>query len=173
MEFKKVKARPIKGKKIVKGKKYEFTYYVLPMMMYVRKHIIEGVGDEFIIERDNDRGVLLVYPAGKKVRLKIEVTRCPRRGIIERIHLVGDAEEGITFKMGKDCMKAALVFSGTLREAEAYAQVLRDIIEHAVDDLGRIEDSLLSLAKAVFGQKCEVSVKSDVIHVIKVVMENE
>lgn len=169
MEFKKVKAKAIKGKKVVKGKKYEFTYYVIPMLMYVRKHVIESVGDEFIVERDHDRGIVLVYPAGGEVKLRVEVIQCPERGIVEHIRLAGDGVEGITFKKGRKCMKVSLVFTGTLREASTYAKVLRDIIEHAVGDLIKVKDSLLSLARTVFGEECKADYETDVIHIIKVV----
>ncbi len=169
MEFKRVKAKVIKGKKVVKGKKYEFTYYVIPMMMYVRKHVIESVGDEFIVERDHDRGVMLVYPAGKEVKLRVDVVKCPEQGVVERIRLAGEGRERIVFKRGKNVMKVTLVFAGTLREASTYAKVLRDIIEHAVDDLNKVKDSLLSLARTVFGEECKADYETDLIHIIKVV----
>jgi hypothetical protein len=57
-----VKAREIRGRKVLKGKVYEYTYYTLPLNIYIRKSVIEKWGPEFVVETDPDQGIVVVKP---------------------------------------------------------------------------------------------------------------
>jgi len=55
-------ARKVIGKKVVKNKVYTYTYYTLPLNLYLPKSVIERWGTEFIIERDDERGIITIKP---------------------------------------------------------------------------------------------------------------
>ncbi len=57
-----VTVREIKGRKTLGGKTYEYVYYTLPLNLYIRKHIVEKWGKEFIVERDDDKGIIIIKP---------------------------------------------------------------------------------------------------------------
>ncbi len=59
-----VRVREIRGKKIMGDKVYEYVYYTLPLNLYIRKHIVEKYGPEFIIERDDEKGTIIIKPKG-------------------------------------------------------------------------------------------------------------
>jgi hypothetical protein len=58
-------AKEIIGKKNANGKEYRYTYYVLPLNIYVPKAIIQKWGREFVIEIDWDNEMIKVYPKAK------------------------------------------------------------------------------------------------------------
>ena len=68
-------ARKIKGKKEVDGKVYEYEYYTLPLNLYVKKHVIDRWGDNFIVEVDEDTGVVCIKP--KEVGDLLGLAKCP------------------------------------------------------------------------------------------------
>ena len=53
-------ARKVIGKKVVKGKVYTYEYFTLPLNLYLPKNMVEKWGTEFIVERDEDRGVITI-----------------------------------------------------------------------------------------------------------------
>lgn len=55
-------ARKIIGRKIVKGKEYKYEYYTLPLNLYLPRSVVEKWGTEFIIERDDKRGIITIKP---------------------------------------------------------------------------------------------------------------
>ncbi len=57
-----VTVRKVVGRKVVKDKVYTYTYYTLPLNLYIPKNVVEKWGTEFIIERDNEKGVILIRP---------------------------------------------------------------------------------------------------------------
>ena len=57
-----VRVREIRGKKMLGDKTYEYVYYTLPLNLYIRKHVVEKWGTEFIIERDDDKGIIIIKP---------------------------------------------------------------------------------------------------------------
>ncbi len=57
-----VRVREIRGRKVLKGKVYEYTYYTLPLNIYVRKSVVERWGPEFVVESDPDKGIVIVKP---------------------------------------------------------------------------------------------------------------
>lgn len=54
------KVKKISGKKNVRGKIYTYEYYTLPLNLYIPKSMVEKWGEEYIIERDEDRGFILI-----------------------------------------------------------------------------------------------------------------
>ena len=56
-----VTARKMVGKKAVKDKVYQYEYYTLPLNLYLPKSMVEKWGTEFIIERDEEKGRILIY----------------------------------------------------------------------------------------------------------------
>ncbi len=56
-------ARKIVGKKAVKNRIYQYEYYTLPLNLYLPKSMIEKWGTEFIIERDEEKGRIVIYSA--------------------------------------------------------------------------------------------------------------
>ena len=57
-------ARKAVGKKKVNGKTYTYEYYTLPLNMYLPKRMVEKWGTEFIVERDEKSGRIVI--ASKK-----------------------------------------------------------------------------------------------------------
>ncbi len=54
--------RRIIGKKNVKNKTYNYEYYTLSLNLYVPRNIVEKYGYEFVIVRDEDKGVVTIMP---------------------------------------------------------------------------------------------------------------
>jgi len=52
--------RKVVGKKVVKGRTYTYEYYTLPLNLYIPKSMVEKWGTEFIIERNEDEGVIII-----------------------------------------------------------------------------------------------------------------
>ncbi len=55
-----VKVRKISGRKSVRGKTYTYEYYTLPLNLYIPKSMIEKWGEEYIIERNEEKGVIVI-----------------------------------------------------------------------------------------------------------------
>ncbi len=53
-------ARKVIGKKVVKGKVYTYEYFTLPLNLYLPKNMVEKWGTEFIVERDEEHGVITI-----------------------------------------------------------------------------------------------------------------
>ncbi|MEM4696765.1 MAG: hypothetical protein QW501_00415 [Zestosphaera sp.] len=56
-----VTARKMVGKKAVKDKVYQYEYYTLPLNLYLPKSMVDKWGTEFVIERDEEKGRILIY----------------------------------------------------------------------------------------------------------------
>lgn len=57
-----VTIRKVIGRKTVKDKVYTYTYYTLPLNLYIPKSVVEKYGMEFIVERDEERGTITIRP---------------------------------------------------------------------------------------------------------------
>lgn len=53
-------ARKVLGKKVVNGKIYTYEYYTLPLNMYLPKGMVERWGTDFVIERDEENGRIII-----------------------------------------------------------------------------------------------------------------
>ncbi|OYT49149.1 MAG: hypothetical protein B6U85_00325 [Desulfurococcales archaeon ex4484_42] len=53
-------ARKVVGRKVVKGKVYTYEYYTLPLNLYLPKSMVEKWGTEYIVERREDEGVIII-----------------------------------------------------------------------------------------------------------------
>jgi len=54
--------RRVIGRKIVRDKVYVYEYYTLPLNLYIPKSMVEKWGKEFIIERNEESGVIRIVP---------------------------------------------------------------------------------------------------------------
>jgi len=66
MRIREARARKNLGRKIIRGKEYRYTYYTLPLNLYIPKHMIEKHGTEYIVEINEDEGVIKIYPKNRK-----------------------------------------------------------------------------------------------------------
>lgn len=57
-----VVVRKIIGKKTIKDKTYTYTYYTLPLNLYIPKSVVDKYGTEFVVEKDFDKGVIIIKP---------------------------------------------------------------------------------------------------------------
>lgn len=57
-----VTIRKVIGRKTVKDKVYTYTYYTLPLNLYIPKSVVERYGMEFIVEKDEERGTITIRP---------------------------------------------------------------------------------------------------------------
>ncbi len=57
-----VTVRKVVGRKTVKDKVYTYTYYTLPLNLYIPKNVIEKWGTEFVIEKDDEKGTIIIRP---------------------------------------------------------------------------------------------------------------
>ncbi|MCD6324067.1 MAG: hypothetical protein J7L55_03050 [Desulfurococcales archaeon] len=53
-------ARKVIGRKVVNGKVYTYEYYTLPLNLYLPKGMVEKWGTEFIVERDEESGKIII-----------------------------------------------------------------------------------------------------------------
>jgi hypothetical protein len=57
-----VTVRKVVGRKTVKDKVYTYTYYTLPLNLYIPKNVVEKWGTEFVIEKDDEKGTIIIRP---------------------------------------------------------------------------------------------------------------
>jgi len=55
-------AREVVGKKVVNGKTYEYTYYTLPLNIYIPKHVIQKYGREYVVIVNTETGEIRAMP---------------------------------------------------------------------------------------------------------------
>lgn len=55
-----VRVKKISGRKVIRGKVYSYEYYTLPLNLYIPKSMVEKWGEEYILERDEDKGVIVI-----------------------------------------------------------------------------------------------------------------
>ncbi len=75
MRVRNAQARSLKGRKKVGEKIYEYEYYTLPLNLYIKKHAIERWGTDFVVEIDEDTGVICIKP--KKIGDLLGLSKCP------------------------------------------------------------------------------------------------
>ncbi len=54
--------REVVGKKVVKDKLYTYTYYTLPLNIYIPKHIIHKYGKEYVVIINSETGEIRAMP---------------------------------------------------------------------------------------------------------------
>ncbi|MEM2006067.1 MAG: hypothetical protein QXG17_04865 [Sulfolobales archaeon] len=62
------KVKKISGKKNVRGKTYTYEYYTLPLNLYIPKSMVEKWGEDYIIERDEEKGMILIKSKKSEAR---------------------------------------------------------------------------------------------------------
>jgi hypothetical protein len=62
MREREVEAKRLIGKKIVKGKKYEYEYYTLPLNIYIPKSMIEKFGTKYKLTFNEAEGTIIIKP---------------------------------------------------------------------------------------------------------------
>ncbi len=55
-------AKEIVGKKVLKGKVYSYTYFTLPLNIYLPKHIVERYGKKFVLKMNTETGEIYIAP---------------------------------------------------------------------------------------------------------------
>ncbi len=64
--------REVVGKKVVKDKLYKYTYYTLPLNIYIPKRVVEKYGREYVVIVNTETGEIrampkVVYEERKKI----------------------------------------------------------------------------------------------------------
>jgi len=54
--------REVVGKKVVKDKLYKYTYYTLPLNIYIPKHVVHRYGREYIVIVNTETGEIRAMP---------------------------------------------------------------------------------------------------------------
>lgn len=54
--------REVIGKKTVKGKLYTYTYYTLPLNIYIPKHVVYRYGKDYIVIINSETGEIRAMP---------------------------------------------------------------------------------------------------------------
>jgi hypothetical protein len=54
--------REVVGRKVVKDKLYTYTYYTLPLNIYIPKHIVHRYGKEYIVIINTETGEIRAMP---------------------------------------------------------------------------------------------------------------
>lgn len=62
MKEREVEAKKLIGKKVVRGKVYEYEYYTLPLNLYLPKSLVEKFGTKFMLKVDEDKGTITIKP---------------------------------------------------------------------------------------------------------------
>lgn len=65
MKEREVEAKRLVGKKLVRGKVYEYEYYTLPLNLYIPKSMVEKFGTKYLLEVDEDNGTITIKPRGQ------------------------------------------------------------------------------------------------------------
>ncbi|WP_236752082.1 hypothetical protein [Acidianus sp. HS-5] len=65
MKEREVEAKRLVGKKLVRGKVYEYEYYTLPLNLYIPKSMVEKFGTRYMLEVDEDNGTITIKPRGQ------------------------------------------------------------------------------------------------------------
>ena len=55
-----IEAKKFIGKKVVKGKLYEYEYYTLPLNLYLSKYMVRLHGTRYVINVDEDKGIITI-----------------------------------------------------------------------------------------------------------------
>ncbi len=55
-----VRVKKISGRKIIRGKVYSYEYYTLPLNLYIPKSMVERWGEEYVVERNEEKGVIVI-----------------------------------------------------------------------------------------------------------------
>ena len=55
-----VRIKRISGKKIIRGRVYSYEYYTLPLNLYIPKSMVERWGEEYVVERDEEKGTIVI-----------------------------------------------------------------------------------------------------------------
>jgi len=61
-----IEAKRRTGKKTVRGKTYEYEYYSLTPYIYVPKDIVKKFGTKFLLQVDEENGIITIKPLAKK-----------------------------------------------------------------------------------------------------------
>ncbi len=64
MKEREVEAKRLIGKKLVRGKVYEYEYYTLPLNLYIPKSMVEKFGTKYTLEVDEESGTITIKPKG-------------------------------------------------------------------------------------------------------------
>jgi len=56
------RVREVVGKKVVKDKLYTYTYYTLPLNIYIPKHVAEKYGKEYVVIINSETGEIRAMP---------------------------------------------------------------------------------------------------------------
>ncbi|MCY0859931.1 MAG: hypothetical protein OWQ54_05815 [Sulfolobaceae archaeon] len=62
MKEREVEAKKLIGKKVVRGKTYEYEYYTLPLNLYLPKSLVEKFGTKFMLKVDEEKGIITIKP---------------------------------------------------------------------------------------------------------------
>lgn len=62
MKEREVEAKRLVGKKLVRGKVYEYEYYTLPLNLYIPKSMIEKFGTKYMLQVDEESGTITIRP---------------------------------------------------------------------------------------------------------------
>ncbi|ABU81212.1 hypothetical protein [Ignicoccus hospitalis] len=54
--------REVVGKKVVNDKLYKYTYYTLPLNIYIPKHVVHKYGREYIVIINSETGEIRAMP---------------------------------------------------------------------------------------------------------------
>jgi len=54
--------REVVGKKVVKDKLYKYTYYTLPLNIYIPKHVVHKYGREYVVIVNTETGEIRAMP---------------------------------------------------------------------------------------------------------------
>ena len=65
MRRREVKVREVLGQKVVRGKEYKYTYYTLPLHIYIPKSVVERYGREYILEFNEETGEIKITPKAR------------------------------------------------------------------------------------------------------------
>jgi hypothetical protein len=66
MKEREVEARRLTGRKVVKGRTYQYEYYTLPLNLYVPKSMVEKFGTKFYLQVDEESGMIIIRPKTEK-----------------------------------------------------------------------------------------------------------
>ncbi|ALU11676.1 hypothetical protein EYM_03630 [Ignicoccus islandicus DSM 13165] len=71
-----VKVREVVGRKVVNKKEYRYTYYTLPLNIYIPKHVVEKYDKDYVLEINTETGEIRAFPKKLKENVpQVEATQ--------------------------------------------------------------------------------------------------
>ena len=61
-----IELKRVISRKVINGKSYEYPAYTLPLNLYIPKSMVQKYGTKYLLQVDEETGVITIKPTGEK-----------------------------------------------------------------------------------------------------------